>query len=215
MREKEFDEGKKDNFNHKEYYFDKNKFIRCVFFNFSYLIENLDEEEKNNYTSKDMIYFPKVFYFNIEWNNLQIFNYLIKYFRFIYDENNNENNKDLYFNQYEINSYKINEISNFELTFSIHEKINYPFIIFYFNSSKIYEEINIENEKEELMVVSENNFSIKEEIEKIKENLLENEKISDYQLNFKLVWSINYLKKIEEISEQEKIENEEEKKYIL
>ena len=214
-REKEFDEGKKDNFNHKEYYFDKNKFIRCVFFNFSYLIENLDEEEKNNYTSKDMIYFPKVFYFNIEWNNLQIFNYLIKYFRFIYDENNNENYKELYFNQYEINSYKINEISNFELTFSIHEKINYPFIIFYFNSSKIYEEINIENEKEELMVVSENNFSIKEEIEKIKENLLENEKISDYQLNFKLVWSINYLKKIEEISEQEKIENEEEKKNIF
>ena len=214
-REKEFDEGKKDNFNHKEYYFDKNKFIRCVFFNFSYLIENLDEEEKNNYTSKDMIYFPKVFYFNIEWNNLQIFNYLIKYFRFIYDENNNENYKELYFNQYEINSYKINEISNFELTFPIHEKINYPFIIFYFNSSKIYEEINIENEKEELMVVSENNFSIKEEIEKIKENLLENEKISDYQLNFKLVWSINYLKKIEEISEQEKIENEEEKKNIF
>ena len=167
-REKEFDEGKKDNFNHKEYYFDKNKFIRCVFFNFSYLIENLDEEEKNNYTSKDMIYFPKVFYFNIEWNNLEIFNYLIEYFRFIYDENNNENYKDLYFNQYEINSYKINEISNFELTFPIHEKINYPFIIFYFNSSKIYEEINIENEKEELMVVSENNFSIKEEIEKIK-----------------------------------------------
>ena len=214
-REKEFDEGKKDNFNHKEYYFDKNKFIRCVFFNFSYLIENLDEEEKNNYTSKDMIYFPKVFYFNIEWNNLEIFNYLIEYFRFIYDENNNENYKELYFNQYEINSYKINEISNFELTFSIHEKINYPFIIFYFNSSKIYEEINIENEKEELMVVSENNFSIKEEIEKIKENLLENEKISDYQLNFKLVWSINYLKKIEEISEQEKIENEEEKKNIF
>ena len=214
-REKEFDEGKKDNFNHKEYYFDKNKFIRCVFFNFSYLIENLDEEEKNNYTSKDMIYFPKVFYFNIEWNNLQIFNYLIKYFRFIYDENNNENYKDLYFNQYEINSYKINEISNFELTFPIHEKINYPFIIFYFNSSKIYEEINIENEKEELMVVSENNFSIKEEIEKIKENLLENEKISDYQLNFKLVWSINNLKKIEEISEQEKIENEEEKKNMF
>ena len=214
-REKEFDEGKKDNFNHKEYYFDKNKFIRCVFFNFSYLIENLDEEEKNNYTSKDMIYFPKVFYFNIEWNNLEIFNYLIEYFRFIYDENNNENYKELYFNQYEINSYKINEISNFELTFPIHEKINYPFIIFYFNSSKIYEEINIENEKEELMVVSENNFSIKEEIEKIKENLLENEKISDYQLNFKLVWSINYLKKIEEISEQEKIENEEEKKNIF
>ena len=214
-REKEFDEGKKDNFNHKEYYFDKNKFIRCFFFNFSYLIENLDEEEKNNYTSKDMIYFPKVFYFNIEWNNLEIFNYLIEYFRFIYDENNNENYKELYFNQYEINSYKINEISNFELTFSIHEKINYPFIIFYFNSSKIYEEINIENEKEELMVVSENNFSIKEEIEKIKENLLENEKISDYQLNFKLVWSINYLKKIEEISEQEKIENEEEKKNIF
>ena len=214
-REKEFDEGKKDNFNHKEYYFDKNKFIRCVFFNFSYLIENLDEEEKNNYTSKDMIYFPKVFYFNIEWNNLEIFNYLIEYFRFIYDENNNENYKELYFNQYEINSYKINEISNFELTFPIHEKINYPFIIFYFNSSKIYEETNIENEKEELMVVSENNFSIKEEIEKIKENLLENEKISDYQLNFKLVWSINYLKKIEEISEQEKIENEEEKKNIF
>ena len=214
-REKEFDEGKKDNFNHKEYYFDKNKFIRCVFFNFSYLIENLDEEEKNNYTSKDMIYFPKVFYFNIEWNNLEIFNYLIEYFRFIYDENNNENYKELYFNQYEINSYKINEISNFELTFPIHEKINYPFIIFYFNSSKIYEETNIENEKEELMVVSENNFSIKEEIEKIKENLLENEKISDYQLNFKLVWSINYLKKIEEISEQEKIENEEEKKNMF
>ncbi len=214
-REKEFDEGKKDNFNHKEYYFDKNKFIRCVFFNFSYLIENLDEEEKNNYTPKDMIYFPKVFYFNIEWNNLEIFNYLIQYFRFIYDENNNENYKELYFNQYEINSNKINEISNFELTFSIHEKINYPFIIFYLNSSKIYEEINIENEREELMVMSENNFSIKKEIEKIKENLLENEKISDYQLNFKLVWSINYLKKIEEISEQEKIENEEEKKNIF
>ena len=132
-----------------------------------------------------MIYFPKVFYFNIERNNLQIFNYLIKYFRFIYDENNNENYKELYFNQYEINSYKINEISNFELTFPIHEKINYPFIIFYFNSSKIYEETNIENEKEELMVVSENNFSIKEEIEKIKENLLENEKISNNKLKFK------------------------------
>jgi hypothetical protein len=66
-RAKEFDEGKlEENFDHKENItFDKSKFIRCEFYNFSYDFYNVDEDEKTNYPPKNMFLFPRVFYINI------------------------------------------------------------------------------------------------------------------------------------------------------
>ncbi len=218
-RAKEFDEGKiEENFDHKENMtFDKNKFIRCVFYNFSYNIINLDEDEKKDYPPKNMIYIPKVFYFNIEWNNSEIFNFLINYNRCVYDEEeNDENFKENYFKDYELNSEKINNIPNFKLTFSIHEQYKYPFVIMFLNFSKIFieeDEIPIKDNEEllneEIILISENKFTIREQIDIIKEKIKDtNEKISDYQLNFKLAWSFHCAERLYNLNTQEQINDE-------
>ena len=223
-RAKEFDEGKlEENFDHKENItFDKSKFIRCEFYNFSYDFYNVDEDEKINYPPKNMFLFPRVFYINIEWNNSQIFNFLLNYYRYIYDEEeNDENYKEKYFENYELNTEKMNNIPNFKLTFSIHQQYKYPFIIMFLNSSKLYydeNEIPIKNNEEmdeEIILISEKKFTIIEQINNIKEKIKEsNEKISDYQLNFKLAWSVDYLERINTIMQQEEIRDENNRGYF-
>ena len=215
-RAKEFDEGKiEENFDHKEnIILDKNKFIKCVFYSFSYNIANLDEDEKNDYPPKDRFYIPKVFYFNVESNNSEIFSFLINYNRCVYDEEeNDENFKETYFKDYELNSEKIDNIPNFKLTFSIHEQYKYPFVIMFINTSKIFnEEIPFkENEElnDEIILISENKFTIREQIDIIKEKIKDtNEQISDYQLNFKLAWSIHYGDRLNNLYTVKEIDDE-------
>ena len=211
---KEFDknEGKIEGFEQKEEKFEREKYMRCLFYNFTYNIRYLfDDDEKNEYPPKDSFLFPRVFYFNIEMNNSQILDYLINYYRCIYDEMENEENlKEEYFKDYEEKSQEINKNTDFTFTYSIHESFNYPFVIMFVKSINAYkEEENYSitpnfDEKDIMLEISENENIIKENIEKIK--LEENESLNDYQLDFKIAWLPNYEERIQNFNTQESIE---------
>ena len=211
---KEFDknEGKIEGFEQKEEKFEREKYMRCLFYNFSYNIRYLfDDDEKNEYPPKDSFLFPRVFYFNIEMNNSQILDYLINYYRCIYDEMENEENlKEVYFKDYEEKSQEINKNTDFTFTYSIHESFNYPFVIMFVKSINAYkEEENYSitpnfDEKDIMLEISENENIIKENIEKIK--LEENESLNDYQLDFKIAWLPKYEERIQNFNTQESIE---------
>ena len=213
-RIKEFDknEGKIEGFEQIEEKFEREKYMRCLFYNFSYNISSIyDDDEKNDYPPKDSFLFPRVFYFNIEMNNSQILEHLINYYRCIYDIMENEENlKEEYFKDYEENSQKINNNPDFTFTYSIHESLKYPFVIMFINTINSYsEEGNYSitpdfDEKDIILEISENKYIIKENIEKI--NLKVNESLNDYQLNFKIAWLPNYEERIEHINTQETIE---------
>jgi hypothetical protein len=91
----------------------------------------MNEYQKSEYPPKDSFLFPRVFYFNIGWNNSQIFNYLLNYYREIYDREEEDNFKEKYFEDYEENSQKVNETQDFNFTYSIHETYKYPFVIIF------------------------------------------------------------------------------------
>ena len=211
---KEFDknEGKIEGFEQKEEKFEREKYMRCLFYNFTYNIRYLfDDDKKNEYPPKDSFLFPRVFYFNIEMNNSQILDYLINYYRCIYDEMENEENlKEEYFKDYEEKSQEINKNTDFTFTYSIHESFNYPFVIMFVKSINAYkEEENYSitpnfDEKDIMLEISENENIIKENIEKIK--LEENESLNDYQLDFKIAWLPNYEERIQNFNTQESIE---------
>ena len=211
---KEFDknEGKIEGFEQKEEKFEREKYMRCLFYNFTYNIRYLfDDDEKNEYPPKDSFLFPRVFYFNIEMNNSQILDYLINYYRCIYDEMENEENlKEVYFKDYEEKSQEINKNTDFTFTYSIHESFNYPFVIMFVKSINAYkEEENYSitpnfDEKDIMLEISENENIIKENIEKIK--LEENESLNDYQLDFKIAWLPKYEERIQNFNTQESIE---------
>jgi len=211
---KEFDknEGKIEGFEQKEEKFEREKYMRCLFYNFTYNIRYLfDDDEKNKYPPKDSFLFPRVFYFNIEMNNSQILDYLINYYRCIYDEMENEENlKEVYFKDYEEKSQEINKNTDFTFTYSIHESFNYPFVIMFVKSINAYkEEENYSitpnfDEKDIMLEISENENIIKENIEKIK--LEENESLNDYQLDFKIAWLPKYEERIQNFNTQESIE---------
>ena len=211
---KEFDknEGKIEGFEQKEEKFEREKYMRCLFYNFTYNIRDLfDDDKKNEYPPKDSFLFPRVFYFNIEMNNSQILDYLINYYRCIYDEMENEENlKEVYFKDYEEKSQEINKNTDFTFTYSIHESFNYPFVIMFVKSINAYkEEENYSitpnfNEKDIMLEISENENIIKENIEKIK--LEENESLNDYQLDFKIAWLPKYEERIQNFNTQESIE---------
>ncbi len=213
-RIKEFDknEGKIEGFEQIEEKFEREKYMRCLFYNFSYNIRFIfNEDEKNDYPPKDAFLFPRVFYFNIEMNNTQILDYLINYYRCIYDVMENEENfKEEYFKDYEENSQKVNNNSDFTFTYSIHESLKYPFVIMFIKTIKAYSEEGKDSitpnfyEKDIILEISENKYIIKENIEKIK--LEENESLNDYQLNFKIAWLPNYEERIEYLNTQETIE---------
>ena len=211
---KEFDknEGKIEGFEQKEEKFEREKYMRCLFYNFTYNIRDLfDDDKKNEYPPKDSFLFPRVFYFNIEMNNSQILDYLINYYRCIYDEMENEENlKEVYFKDYEEKSQEINKNTDFTFTYSIHESFNYPFVIMFVKSINAYkEEENYSitpnfDEKDIMLEISENENIIKENIEKIK--LEENESLNDYQLDFKIAWLPKYEERIQNFNTQESIE---------
>ena len=211
-RIKKFDKnkGKIEDFEQIEETYDKTKYIRCLFYNFTYNINDISEDQKNEYPPKDSFLFPRVFYFNIEWNNTQIFNYLVNYYRVIYDRNEIEDNlKQEYFNDYEENSQKVNETEDFNITYSIHEKYKYPFVIIFLKNINAYnqdEENLLLNKSEEnnILEISENKYIIKENIAKI--NFQENESIKDYQLNFKIAWLPEYAQRLNDYNSMEKIE---------
>ena len=211
---KEFDknEGKIEGFEQKEEKFEREKYMRCLFYNFTYNIRDLfDDDKKNEYPPKDSFLFPRVFYFNIEMNNSQILDYLINYYRCIYDEMENEENlKEVYFKDYEEKSQEINKNTDFTFTYSIHESFNYPFVIMFVKSINAYkEEENYSitpnfDEKDIMLEISENENIIKENIEKIK--LEENESLNDYQLDFKIAWLPKYEERIQNFNTQESIQ---------
>ena len=217
-RIKEFDknEGKVD-FEFNEETFDKEKYIRCSFYNYSYdYYQNRELINHYDYPPKDKFSFPRFFYIDIEWNNLQIFDYFVNYYRPVYDINEIDDYfKENNFKNYEENSIKLNNIEDSEdeenkksnLTYGIQKSLSYPFIIIYMKSEKIiYNDTKITNsndneneeneEKNPILEISESKYIIKEEISEIKLN--KNELITDYQLNFKLSWLPYYKKKLED-----------------
>ncbi len=210
-RIKEFDqnEGKIEDFEQIEETYDKSKYIRCLFYNFSYNIGYMNEYQKSEYPPKDSFLFPRVFYFNIEWNNSQIFNCLLNYYRDIYDREEEDNFKEKYFEDYEENSQKVNETQDFNFTYSIHETYKYPFVIIFLKNINAFnqEEENLlmhKSEENNILEISENKYIIKENIEKI--NFQENESIKDYQLNFKIAWLPEYAQRLNDYNSMEKIE---------
>ena len=210
-RIKEFDqnEGKIEDFEQIEETYDKSKYIRCLFYNFSYNIGYMNEYQKSEYPPKDSFLFPRVFYFNIEWNNSQIFNYLLNYYREIYDREEEDNFKEKYFEDYEENSQKVNETQDFNFTYSIHETYKYPFVIIFLKNINAFTQdgeygICPVSEDNNILEISENKYIIKENIEKI--NFEENETIIDYQLNFKIAWLPEYVQRIQWYNSEEKIE---------
>ena len=120
-----------------------------------------------------------------------------------------DNLKQEYFNDYEENSQKVNETEDFNITYSIHEKYKYPFVIIFLKNINAYnqdEENLLLNKSEEnnILEISENKYIIKENIAKI--NFQENESIKDYQLNFKIAWLPEYAQRLNDYNSMEKIE---------
>ena len=206
-RANEFD--KKENYSEEnEETFDKEKWIRCIFNNYSYEIKCLNDDTKNNYIPKDHFNPPKIYYFNKEWNNEELFHYFAKLNIIIYENNNDFMEKN--FGEYASNIEKYYNNPDFKLTYSIHEETKYPFFLFYDNSSLIFNENENENNISndtlnlgKILLLSKEKFTIKEEIEKIE--LKDNKTIKDYQLNFNIVWYPDYINKIQQLCLSEKI----------
>jgi ubiquitin carboxyl-terminal hydrolase 4/11/15 len=206
-RANEFD--KKENYSEEnEETFDKEKWIRCIFNNYSYEIKCLNDDTKNNYIPKDHFNPPKIYYFNKEWNNEELFHYFAKLNIIIYENNNDFMEKN--FGEYASNIEKYYNNPDFKLTYSIHEETKYPFFLFYKNSSLIFKENENENNIStdelnlgKILLLSKDKFIIKEEIEKIQ--LIDNKTIKDYQLNFNIVWYPDYLDKIKSFYLRERI----------
>ncbi len=206
-RAKEFDK-KENNYEEKEEEFDKEKWIRCIFNNYSYENTFLNDESKNNYIPKDHFNPPKIFYINKEWNNQELFHHFAKLNIGIYENNNDFMEKN--FEEYALNIEKYYNNPDFKLTYSIHEETKYPFFLFYKNSSLIFKENENENNIStdelnlgKILLLSKDKFIIKEEIEKIQ--LIDNKTIKDYQLNFNIVWYPDYLDKINSFYLRERI----------
>ena len=206
-RANEFD--KKENYSEEnEETFDKEKWIRCIFNNYSYEIKCLNDDTKNNYIPKDHFNPPKIYYFNKEWNNEELFHYFAKLNIIIYENNHDFMEKN--FGEYASNIEKYYNNPDFKLTYSIHEETKYPFFLFYDNSSLIFNENENENNISndtlnlgKILLLSKEKFTIKEEIEKIE--LKDNKTIKDYQLNFNIVWYPDYINKIQQLYLYEKI----------
>ena len=206
-RANEFD--KKENYSEEnEETFDKEKWIRCIFNNYSYEIKCLNDDTKNNYIPKDHFNPPKIYYFNKEWNNEELFHYFAKLNIIIYENNHDFMEKN--FGEYASAIEKYYNNPDFKLTYSIHEETKYPFFLFYDNSSLIFNENENENNISndtlnlgKILLLSKEKFTIKEEIEKIE--LKDNKTIKDYQLNFNIVWYPDYINKIQQLCLSEKI----------
>ena len=206
-RANEFD--KKENYSEEnEETFDKEKWIRCIFNNYSYEIKCLNDDTKNNYIPKDHFNPPKIYYFNKEWNNEELFHYFAKLNIIIYENNHDFMEKN--FGEYASAIEKYYNNRDFKLTYSIHEETKYPFFLFYDNSSLIFNENENENNISndtlnlgKILLLSKEKFTIKEEIEKIE--LKDNKTIKDYQLNFNIVWYPDYINKIQQLCLSEKI----------
>ena len=206
-RAKEFDK-KENGYEEKEEEFDKEKWIRCIFHNYSYDNIYLNDETKKNYIPKDHFNPPKVYYINKEWNNQELFQYFAKLNTSIYENNNDFMEKN--FEEYSSNIEKYYNDPNFKLTYSIHEETKYPFFLFYNNSSLIFDENENENNIStdtfnlgKILLLSKEKFIIKEEIEKI--NIIDNKTIKDYQLNFNIAWYPDYIDKIKNLYLPERI----------
>ena len=191
----------------KEEEIDKENWIRCVFDNYTYDIDHLNEEDKNNYPPKERFKPSRIFYVCKDWSNKTLFDFFYDNFSPIYDENNSfSQNLESYASDTE--NFYINPY--FNLIYSIHDEKKYPFFLFFNGTSLIFDDedtsMNIEkteNNIGKIFSISNKRYLIKEEIEKINSEV--GKSIKDYQLNFNIVWYPNYLSKIKNVYEPQRI----------
>ena len=204
-REKEFDNSKIVNENIEEC-FNKEEWIKCIIYHYSY--KNDNNKNKDKYLPKDYLNYLNIIYINKDWTNKELFQYIIKYYKSFYSPFNLK--IESFFSDYEITIEKYINEKDFKLTYSLHRKSSYPFILFFIGTSLIYKEdknINYLNKEEngDLFSIKESKKTIKEILQNIK--LKENETLKDYQFIFKLVWNPDYIQRFKDNLSCIKIEN--------
>jgi ubiquitin carboxyl-terminal hydrolase 4/11/15 len=183
---------------------DREKWIKCFCYIYSYNEEGFPNDE---------ISLPKIFYINIDWNNSQIYNYIFEKYKKILDcKEIPENLKEQLFPDLDNVTQKLLENNTFNLDFTKHNQLNYPYMILYEKFAQINENsINKHKNFKELILPSSQKKKI---IYKILENLKSKGlNTKEYQLILKLVFLPDY-KDIVKILNEPKIMNSKENMFI-
>ena len=224
-REKEFDDNFNNNFNNKNdvimddntYNFNKNEWVKMRIYNFSYNIEN---NNNNIHAEKKVVNFPIFIYTNIEWNNKLLFEKLFRIFFKIFKNNNNNitNNENDELNDNNINEQINKHFPNLETCYNKilknkyekfklknHKLFCYPFILVFQAYHEIKENLlSLQmNEKNVIFNIYDSNKNIlKLVIEKNKNN----SKINECEFIFKIIWFPDFIKNLSKLNEKEIIE---------
>ena len=185
---------------------DKNEWIKAVLYQYSY------DEAIGNSKPEERVSFPRIIYVNKKWTGADFYDYIIRYFSFVLHkikegQNETQNNvnsitsSDIDKNVIFPNLDTITKKMNSNVTLSAQKKINYPFIVIYGKIQKIYScKMTLNDDWKNLVFFSSSSSKVLETI--VDKLVPSNEKLSNYELLFKIAWLPQYKDMLKELYSQ-------------
>ena len=185
---------------------DKNEWIKAVLYQYSY------DEAIGNSKPEERVSFPRIIYVNKKWTGADFYDYIIRYFSFVLHkikegQNETQNNvnsitsSDIDKNVIFPNLDTITKKMKTNVTLSAQKKINYPFIVIYGKIQKIYScKMTLNDDWKNLVFFSSSSSTVLKTI--VDKLVPSNEKLSNYELLFKIAWLPQYKDMLKELYSQ-------------
>ena len=182
---------------------DKNEWIKAVLYQFSY------DEAISGDKPEERFSFPRIIYVNKKWTGAEFYDYIIKYFSFILnkikevpkevqDSANSITSSDISKDSIFPNLDNVTKSMKSNVTLSAQKEINYPFLVIYGKIQKIYScKMTLADDWKNLVFLSSSTSKVLEKI--IDKHVPANDKLSNYELLFKIAWLPQYKDTIREL----------------
>ena len=182
------------------------EWIKAVLYQYSY-----DEAIGNN-KPEERFSFPRIIYVNKKWTGSDFYDYIIRYFSFILHKIKEGQNKtqndgisitssDIDKNVLFPNLDTITKKMKSNVTLSAQKEINYPFIVVYGKIQKIYScKMTLDDDWKNLVFLSSSSSKVLEIV--VDKHVPPTEKLSNYELLFKIVWLPQYKDMLRELYSQ-------------